>query len=217
MPRGLTIELLKNEAKVFAQKECRHKEPIIYGVTDGKAIGTYLEHKFHLYLAEKYKYKKGSSAKGIDFPDLAVDMKVTSTKQPQSSCPFSSSRQKVFGLGYGLLVFVYSKRDDGKTSTATLTIQHVIFVEKEYTGDYQMTKGILQILANGGNEDDLVAYMEDRFLVLDESASRTLAREILKKPPSQGYITLSNALQWRLQYSRTIQKAGTVDGVYRVL
>ena len=36
---------------------------------------------------EEYLYQKGSSASGIDFPNLNVDMKVTSIKQPQSSCP----------------------------------------------------------------------------------------------------------------------------------
>ncbi len=60
--------------------------------------GTYLEHKFQAYLHTNYEYKEGSSAKGIDFPDSLVDMKVTSIKQPQSSCPFTSARQKIFGL-----------------------------------------------------------------------------------------------------------------------
>ncbi len=75
---------------------CRHREPTLYGVTDGKAVGTYFEHKFKSYLCEKYEFEEGSSASGIDFPELAVDMKVTSIKQPQSSCPFRSA-QRFFG------------------------------------------------------------------------------------------------------------------------
>jgi hypothetical protein len=39
-------------------------------------------------------------------------MKVTRIKQPQSSCPFKSARQKIYGLGYSLIVFVYEKIDD---------------------------------------------------------------------------------------------------------
>lgn len=40
----------------------------LLGVTDGKAVGTYVEHKFK-DLLEKYELI-GSSAKGIDLPDL---------------------------------------------------------------------------------------------------------------------------------------------------
>jgi len=46
-----------------------------------------------------------------------VDIKVTSIRQPQSSCPFKSARQKIYGLGYSLIVFVYDKKDDPATKT----------------------------------------------------------------------------------------------------
>jgi hypothetical protein len=46
MPRALTIPLLQKEASSFAKAESKHGEPSLFGVTDGKAIGTYLEHKF---------------------------------------------------------------------------------------------------------------------------------------------------------------------------
>ena len=95
MKQKLTIKLLCREASVFAEVESSHIEPTIYGVTDGKAVGTYLEHKFQTYLREKYAYKEGSSARGIDFPKLGVDIKVTSIKQPQFSCPFKNARQKI--------------------------------------------------------------------------------------------------------------------------
>jgi hypothetical protein len=39
----------------------------------------------------------------------------------------------------------------------------------------------------------------------------------MKNPPKVGYLTISNALQWRLQYSRVIQEAGNADGVIRIL
>jgi len=32
-----------------------------------------------------------------------------------------------------------------------------------------------------------------------------------------GYLTISNALQWRLQYKRVIEKAGQVNGILRIL
>lgn len=34
-----------------------------------------------------------------------------------------------------------------------------------------------------------------------------LAERILQNPPQLGYLTISNALQWRLQYSRIIDIA----------
>jgi hypothetical protein len=114
----LTVDLLRREAKDFAVEESKYPEPALFGVTDGKAVGTYLEHKFQAYLERRYRYTVGNSASGIDFPGLEVDMKVTSITQPQSSCPFKSARQKIFGLGYSLIVFVYTKTDDEPTKTA---------------------------------------------------------------------------------------------------
>lgn len=214
--RKLSIKLLVAEAAKFADVESTYYEPSLYGVTDGKAVGTYLEHKFTQFLAANYNYLQGSSASGIDFPGLGVDMKVTSVRQPQSSCPYKSASQKIFGLGYHLLVFVYEKTDDHKARTGRLNMLHTIFVEKEKTGDFQMTKGILQILGNNGNGDDLIAFMLDRNLLIDDIQAKALAEQILKQPPVQGYLTISNALQWRLQYSRVIQEAGKVKGIHRV-
>ena len=68
----LTIDLLQSEATKFAL--ISHRESSLYGVTDGKAIGTYLEHKFRQLLSDSYTFEQGSSAKGIDFPSLNVDM-----------------------------------------------------------------------------------------------------------------------------------------------
>lgn len=201
------------EAAAFAAQESTHAEPFLFGITDGKAVGTYLEHKFQADLHKKYDYVEGSSAKGTDFPELNVDIKVTSIRQPQSSCPFKSARQKIYGLGYNLLVFVYEKSDDAQTKTGSLNIHHTIFVDKSRTADFQTTSGILSILENEGNLDDMFAFFAERMLPLDDVQAQTLAEEVLANPPEIGYLTISNALQWRLQYSRVIQQAGTVIGV----
>ncbi|WP_295389457.1 hypothetical protein [uncultured Thiodictyon sp.] len=137
-------------------------------------------------------------------------------KQPQSSCPFRSASQKVFGLGYHLLVFLYDKTDDHKNKTGRLNMQHTIFVEKERTADFQTTKGLLDILAREGNKDDVVAFIIERNLPVDEIGAVELADRILERPPNQGYLTISNALQWRLQYARVIQNAGAVSGIARI-
>jgi hypothetical protein len=44
----LTVETLCSEAAIFAIAESQYPEPTLYGVTDGKKIGTYLEQKFRL-------------------------------------------------------------------------------------------------------------------------------------------------------------------------
>jgi hypothetical protein len=100
MKKQLDVRTLCEEARRFAEIESTHPEPAIYGVTDGKAVGTYFEHKFQGYLQTKY-----------------------------------------------------------------------------------------------------VAEIAD---------------EILHKPPIVGYLTISNALQWRLQYSRVIEEAGNVAGIHRL-
>jgi hypothetical protein len=215
MPK-LTIQTLCKEAATFSAAQSKTPERDLFGVTDGKAVGTFLEHKFRDYLKVRYEFQVGSSANGIDFPDLLVDMKVTSMRQPQSSCPFKSARQKVYGLGYSLLVFAYDKVDDSRKKTATLNILHTIFVEAEKTADYQMTRNLRQILENEGNKDDITAFMHDKFLPIDDLEMDKLTNEIINNPPVQGFLTISNALQWRLQYSRVIERAGSEQGVLAI-
>jgi hypothetical protein len=174
----LTLPLLCQEASAFADVESTYPEPTLYGVTDGKAIGTYLEHKFRAHLDVKYTFAPCNSAAGIDFPDLAVDMKVTAITQPQSSCPFKSARQKIFGLGYSLLVFVYQKTDDPGTNTAVLNILHTVFVEARRTADFAMTKLILKHLEAGCNAEDLTGLMHDKNLPVDDIEATKIAEEL---------------------------------------
>lgn len=209
----LTIENLKIEAKTFCDfmKVENHKSLI--GVTDGKAVGTYVEHRFQKYLLSRYILQVGSSAKGIDLPgeDIMTDIKVTSITQPQSSCPFSNARQKIYGLGYNLLVFVYDKRDTA--DCCTLDFKYCTFVEKNRTADFTITKRLREMLDDGANKEDIIGFLMDKNVPGDEIVYNDLANEILSNKPCQGYLTISNALQWRLQYSRVIVLNNTVEGV----
>ena len=145
-------------------------ESSLYAVIDGKAVGTYLEDKVIAYLEDqKYDDQAGNSASGIDLPTLEVDIKVTSIRQLQSSCPFKSAAQKVFGPGYHLLVFVHDKCDDPNNRTGRLDMRHIIFIDKSRTGDFQTTTGILDILKRNGNKDDILAFIMERNLPVDES------------------------------------------------
>lgn len=84
-------------------------------------------------------------------------------------------------------------------------MRHTIFIEKERTGDYQMTRGLREIIERDGNAEDLVAFMLDRHLHIDEIEANNIAEQLLREKPEQGYLTISNAWQWRLQYGRVIQ------------
>jgi hypothetical protein len=86
----LDLEMLKVAAKEYAAELSAKPIPILYGVTDGKAVGTFVEAGFKAYLSERYTHIAGNASAGIDFPSLNVDLKVTSVKQPQSSCPLPS-------------------------------------------------------------------------------------------------------------------------------
>lgn len=72
----LTLEILRNIAGKFAKVESKFENPGLFGVTDGKAVGTYLEHKFQKFLRQEYEVEIGSSANGIDLPSLNVDITI---------------------------------------------------------------------------------------------------------------------------------------------
>lgn len=219
MKEKLTIKKLIEEAYNFCVAESKHKNKELFGVTDGKAVGTYIEHKFKKQLDNKYKITIGSSASGIDLPsdDIQTDIKVTSIKQPQSSCPFKDANQKIFGLGYNLLVFVYDKTDDPKTKTANLNFVSCSFIAKERTADYTTTFRLREMVKDKANEADIIAYLQDKNIPADEITFSKLAKQILKSPPEQGYLTISNALQWRLQYQRIVDLSENVKGITKIV
>lgn len=219
MMKQLTIDRLKTAAREFVKSLSSRDIPSLFGTTDGKAVGTFVEHALHSFLRRRFRYEAGGSASGIDFPRLEVDLKVTSYRQPQSSCPFKNAGQKVYGLGYHLLVLVYNKSDRRKARVANLKFTAAVFVDRTRTADYQTTSGLLGILARRGNRDDVVAFLEERNLPLDEIGRDGLAKRILKQHPVQGYLTISNALQWRLQYARVLSLAAeaTSEGVEGLL
>lgn len=209
----LTINHLIREAENFCNFMSKENHCELIGVTDGKAVGTYVEHRFQHYLAERYIVTVGSSAKGIDLPgeNIQTDIKVTSIIQPQSSCPFKNARQKIYGLGYNLLVFVYDKHDTG--NSCFLRFTHCTFIDQMRTADFTITRRLREMVEDGAYKEDIIGFLEDRNVPGDEIVYSDLADEILACPPTQGYLTISNALQWRLQYARVIALDNKVDGV----
>lgn len=209
----LTVEILKKEAVLFANSQSNIRHENLIGVTDGKAIGTYFEQAFKTYLYGKYLVDQGSSAVGIDLPDrhILTDIKVTSYRQPQSSTPFRDAKQKIFGLGHNLLVFVYIKNDNDQCN---FRIASTTFIDAPQTADYTTTKRLREMLKDGANKEDIIAYLMDRNIPGDDITLDRISDDILNNKVEQGYLTISNALQWRLQYSRVIRLDNQVEGVY---
>jgi hypothetical protein len=114
--KPLTLKNLYTSAKKFCLTESQLSFPELIGVTDGKAVGTFVEHRLKQYLSERFIVSVGNSASGIDLPspEINTDIKVTSVRQPQSSCPYKSSRQKIFGLGSTFLCLSMKKLTQAK-------------------------------------------------------------------------------------------------------
>jgi len=214
MPK-LTIGGLKKEAQNFSRIESRHKEKSLFGVTDGKAVGTYLEHKFKNYLKTKYDFEEGSSANGIDFPGLNVDMQFTNILEPFSASPLKSARQKIYGLGHSLIWFLYEKTNIHESKRATINIVSAFFVDRNSTADFKTTSGIISVLKNDGNRDDVMAYILDSRLTYDEAEASKLAAEVLSNPPKLGFIFAANFWRERSQYRESISLSKNAAVIYR--
>lgn len=215
--KPLTIECLISEAYEFCRLERTKERPELFGITDGKAIGTIVEHAFQNFLLKKYDMTIGCSAVGLDLPSVNCDIKVTSIRQPQSSCPYKDSKQKIYGLGYNLIVFVYDKHDIVTTKTGRLDFVSCTFIDKSRTADFQTTRGIKDIIEREGNKDDIFAFLVERNIPADEVTLMSLAEELLSNPPLVGYLTISNALQWRLQYGRIVSLNETIEGIIPIV
>lgn len=72
-------------------------------------------------------------------------------------------------------------------------------------------------LKTEANAEDIIAYLIDKNIPADEITLNELAKQILNSPPEQGYLTISNALQWRLQYQRIVTLEKSVKGITKII
>ncbi|MCM1138006.1 MAG: hypothetical protein NC453_05435 [Muribaculum sp.] len=63
------------------------------------------------------------------------------------------------------------------------------------------------------NQDDIFAFLADHNIPADETTLYDMAGEILNNPPEIEYLTISNALQWRLQYGRVVSLIDSIEGI----
>lgn len=74
MKKTLTIKSLIREAKQFCALNSGIYKSELFGVTDGKAVGTFVEHLFQKHLAKRYDLTVGNSANGLDLPSVNTDI-----------------------------------------------------------------------------------------------------------------------------------------------
>jgi len=67
------------------------------------------------------------------------------------------------------------------------------------------------------NVEDIVAFLEGIKIPADEIALRQLAEQILITEITIGYLTISNALQWRLQYNRIVNLTEQIEGIHKIV
>lgn len=63
----------------------------------------------------------------------------------------------------------------------------------------------------------IYAFLSDRNIPADDVTLYKMAQDILNNPPEIGYLTISNALQWRLQYSRIVSLEENVTGITTIV
>ena len=71
----------------------------------------------------------------------------------------------------------------------------------------KLTKEALMALAKSFRQAQSKARHRELFGVTDGKAV---------EPPTQGYLTVSNALQWRLQYGRIAALESSVPGIEKI-
>ena len=217
----LTVEAMRVVAQDFARRLNVTPLPDLFGVTDGKAVGTNIEHKFKMALAEQYSYDLGNSAHGLDLPSINTDIKVTSIAQPQSSAPFKTSKQVFAGMGYNLIVFVYEKSDDSERQVANLRFRHVVFIDEAHASDYRHSGAVRSIatdtkLDRSEKVQRIVDCIVGSGYPIEDKELVPFAESLVDNPPEVGCITVSPALQYRFGFKPAIKASeahtsGVVD------
>jgi len=107
--------------------------------------------------------------------------------------------------------------DDESTKKAMLNFVSCSFVAQERTADYTTTFRLREMIKDKANEADIIAYLQDKNIPADEITLTKIAEQILQNPPQQGYLTISNALQWRLQYQRIVTLSENISGITKII
>jgi hypothetical protein len=93
--------------------------------TDSKSLGTIIEKFIKAEISRMLTLTvSGSSASGVDIPELDLNLKTTSDRQPQSSEPFVSAYQRILGADHDVLVCIYNGEEFHEQHVPLKIIRH---------------------------------------------------------------------------------------------
>jgi hypothetical protein len=151
--------------------------------TDGKSLGTCIEKLLKAELSRKLNVTlTGSAAAGVDIPELSLNTKATSDKQPQSSEPFDSPYERVLGGKYDILVCVYNGTEFLKSSlTTSIQINAAMYYERTQVADMELctTARLLRDFYTSCGIDEQLARRGLRAVVY--AKKRSAGHSILRK------------------------------------
>lgn len=181
-----------------------------------KQIGTYFEKELRDWFENKHGLvSEGSVAEDIDLPAFNLDVKTTSNRQPQSSSTFDDPGERIVGVDYNILLFVYDKQSvDGGNK---FEIKTCAYIPKERASDYRKSDDAVKLVADYRegklSESELREQLED--LTGVGAISDKKFEEIKNDPPEKGAITITPALQWRFNYNKMV-KEDVPEGTERI-
>ena len=154
--------------------------------TDGKSLGTCVEKLLKAEISRSLGVQlTGSAAAGVDIPELSLNTKATSDRQPQSSEPFDSPYERVLGAKYDILVCVYNGAE-------FLAAQRRVPIQISAAMYYRRTEVADQQLCESAR---LLRDAYNRNLVGEELARRTLRAVVYARKTAAGYKALHKGLE----------------------
>lgn len=181
-----------------------------------KQIGTYFEKKLRDWFENIHGLvSEGSVAEDIDLPAFNLDVKTTSNRQPQSSSTFDDPGERIVGVDYNILLFIYHKQSvDGGNK---FQIKTCAYIPKERASDYRKSDDAVKLVADYRegklSESELREQLEN--LTGVGAISDEKFEEIKENPPEKGAITITPALQWRFNYNKMV-KEDVPEGTERI-
>jgi hypothetical protein len=166
--------------------------------TDGKSLGTCIEKLLKAEISRSLNIiLTGSAAAGVDIPELSLNTKATSDRQPQSSEPFDSPYERLLGAKYDILACIYNGIEFLKSQkNLPIQINAAMYYARTEVADMQLcaTARLLRDLYTANNVDERLARRTLRSIVYaKKSGPGSAGYKVLKNGISKGDLTVIRA------------------------
>ena len=218
MKEKLTTPLLIQCARDFSIRQSSDYRAELFGQKNKKVLSTTVEQDFCEFLKARVDLDYRKSIVGLTLPAVHTDVKVVHALRRRSALRERDQHNLVYGLGHNLLIFIFEEEDFSALRKAKLRINHCIHVDASRTADYRTTSGLLQLLHDGGNTDDIADFLlHERHLDLSPQDLASLAADIVASPPLVGYLDITNTPPWRISYDTLLSLEGDLPGVTSII